>query len=97
MKAGNFFYSSGKIFRRKSKTYRICTYALEAQPRAAAYALQDTANLGLFAPPPLSRPVRELTSVKHTPGPAAMLSKSPKFTYSLRRAYAAARGCASKV
>ena len=65
-------------------------------PRAAAYALQDTANLGLFAPPPISRPVRKLTSFKHTPGPAAMLSKSPKFAYSLRRAYAAARGCASK-
>ena len=52
-------------------------------PRAAAYALQDTANLGLFAPPPISRPVRKLTSFKHTPGPAAMLTKSPKFTYRL--------------
>ena len=64
-------------------TFRICTHVLEAQPRAAAYALQDTANLGLFAPPPISRPVRKLTSFKHTPGPAAMLSKSPKFTYRL--------------
>ena len=52
-------------------------------PRAAAYALQDTANLGLFAPPPISRPVRKLPSVRHTPGPAAMLTKSPKFTYRL--------------
>ena len=51
--------------------------------RAAAYALQDTANLGLFAPPPISRPVRKLTPFKHATGPAAMLTKSPKFTYRL--------------
>ena len=63
--------------------YSILRILDSRTPRAAAYALQDTANLGLFAPPPISRPVRKLTPFKHATGPAAMLSKSPKFTYRL--------------